>query len=482
MDEEATEGRVLTEEETAIFDKIEELLNKQGILQGYLLMLEGAKPEDMANAENEAAQTLARACTLDDEVTEEAEEFASDTSAIFEQWKAEGKTELVRLYASGLGEFYHEGVGIARTLAEHCVAAEKLMKKPTKKLTKKPRRKRVRNTGLTFTKDKLTATIFNTYKDKAPLTPADWANGETVPVDNGKAKSTTKLDISTGKVSETEMERVTSYFLPSQRIWLDMLNSIVHDGATDFTADDILARAGIKKPKRAAKEKREAYETILKLWGSYVAAETTSKDGKEGKFGNYITITPTRMLDADIPVTFAKDKDGKATSEIADFEVHLNLQPGDKPSKALPLLEYAEATQGIVPATGEWFSPHKAVSMDWRRIANHLYRHAASDVKHPDRCTVETVMGATGITPWSPKPSTAKEKAALRDKRRKTQNNIESVLEHWQSFGGIESWERIEEGGGVTGYRWDGFANAHQKRVVEIDADKAGKRQKPAKS
>ena len=474
MDEEATEGRVLTEEETALFNEIAEVLSDQARVTNDLKYLKDTPARDLADAENGACQLFMHVCGLADETDEKAHELTSKVNKLYESPETERERLLLRMYAERLGEYYRIAIGNFEEIAKHCKAIEKL--------TKKPRRKRVRNTGLTFTKDKLTATVFNTYKDKAPLTPADWANGETVPVDNGKAKSTTKLDISTGKVSEAEMARATSYFLPSQRIWLDMLNSIVHDGATDFTADDILARAGIKQPKRAAKEKREAYETILKLWGSYVAAETTSKDGKEGKFGNYITITPTRMLDADIPVTFAKDKDGKATSEVVDFEVHLNLQPGDKPSKALPLLEYAEATQGIVPATGEWFSPHKAVSMDWRRIANHLYRHAASDVKHPDRCTVETVMGATGITPWSPKPSTAKEKAALRDKRRKTQNNIESVLEHWQSFGGIESWERIEEGGSVTGYRWDGFTNAHQKRVVEIDADKAGKRQKPAKS
>ena len=469
------EIETLTEEELVLLDEIAEVLDNQEVVVRNLEELEGVPPEELGNADNDACQLFMKTLYLADEIGNKADKLAARVNKLADSLeKDERGLKLLIRYSGQLGEFYRVHVGIDEDIAARCRAIEKL--------AKKPRRKRIRNTGLTFTKDKLTATVFNTYKDKAPLTPADWANGETVPVDNGKAKSTTKLDISTGKVSEAEMERATSYFLPSQRIWLDMLNSIVHDGATDFTADDILARAGIKKPKRAAKEKREAYETILKLWGSYVAAETTSKDGKEGKFGNYITITPTRMLDADIPVTFAKDKDGKATSEIADFEVHLNLQPGDKPSKALPLLEYAEATQGIVPATGEWFSPHKAVSMDWRRIANHLYRHAASEVKHPDRCTVDTVMGATGITPWSPKPSTAKEKAALRDKRRKTQSNIESVLEHWQSFGGIESWERIEEDGDVTGYRWNGFANAHQKRVVEIGADKAGKRQKPAKS
>lgn len=479
MDEKADKTEQ-AEEEQLLFDEIKDVLDAQKVVARNLKNLEDVPPEELGNADKDAAQLFMRTLALADENEDKANKLAMKVNGLVDRISEnpeegfERKRKLLTQCIGRLGEFYRVEIGIDDDIAVRCREIEKL--------TKKPRRRRLRNTGLTFTKDKLTATVFNTYKNKAPLTPADWVNEETVPVDNGKAKSTTKLDISTGQVSEDEMERVTSYFLPSERIWLDMLNSIVHDGITDFNADDILARAGIKKPKRAAKEKREAYKTVLKLWSSYVAAETTPKDRKAGKFGNCITITPTRMLDADIPVTFEKDDNGEATNEVVDFEIHLNLQPGDKPSRALPLLAYAETTKGLVPADGKWFDPHKSVSMDWRRIANHLYRHAASNVKHPDRCNVETVMAATGITPWNPKPSTSKEKAALRDKRRKTQRNIESVLKHWQGFGGIESWERIEESGSVTGYRWSGFAEAHEKRVVEIDAGEGEKASEPTKS
>ena len=338
--------------------------------------------------------------------------------------------------------------------------------KPTK-AARKPRRPKIRNTGIMLTKDKVTGVIFNSYKNKEPITPAYWVNEETIPVDNGKAKSTSMIKLSAGEVSEDEMERATSYFLPSERIWLDMINSIVNDGARAFSGADILARAGIKKPKRANREMNEAYRTVLKLWGSHIAV--TVEDSKKGNYKNYLTIRPTRLLDADIPVTFATDENGEIMMDaegnkvISNFEVVLNSVPGQDPSKALPLLEYAKAANEVISsASNRLFEFPGNTSMDRRRIANHLYRHACSSIKYNDRCDLNTIMGATGIVEWNREASTAKEKAAVRDKRRRTQRNVEAILGHWKNIGIIESWERSKSAGGSDVYIWHGFKRSEE--------------------
>lgn len=214
-----------------------------------------------------------------------------------------------------------------------------------------------------------------------------------------------------------------------------------------YTVEEEDAKALEDKAKAAAKRAKAADATPEMK----AEAERLAEEAKEA--GTLAKAAKERRLEA-IANGEETPNPGKT---LADWFIDLTFAEGEEPiaKNALPLLQYADAANEIIRVP-EGYLAVPGSTMDDKRIAAEVYRHAASKVAHPYTFDLETLMKAVG-TPND------------KEGRRKTKGRVEKVLADWQSQGFIESWEFTTTGARniVDGFKIQGFIK-DGRRVVEI--------------
>lgn len=219
--------------------------------------------------------------------------------------------------------------------------------------------------------------------------------------------------------------------------------------AVYYTIEEEDAKALEDKAKAAAKRAKAAGATPEMK----AEAERLAEEAKEA--GTLAKAAKEKRLEA-----LANHEEPPSRGKMmADWYIDLMFTDGDgehEAKDAFPLLQYADTANEIFHVPEEYLVIPGNSSMDIKRVAAEIYRHAASKIAHPEIFKLDTLMQVTG---------TPQDKSG----RRRIKERIKKVLDYWESQGFVKSWEFTTAGarGIVDGFVIHGFVK-DGRRVVEI--------------
>ena len=219
--------------------------------------------------------------------------------------------------------------------------------------------------------------------------------------------------------------------------------------AVYYTIEEEDAKALEDKAKAAAKRAKAAGATPEMK----AEAERLAEEAKEA--GTLAKAAKEKRLEA-----LANHEEPPSRGKMmADWYIDLMFTDGDgehEAKDAFPLLQYADTANEIFHVPEEYLVIPGNSSMDIKRVAAEIYRHAASKIAHPETFKLDTLMQVTG---------TPQDKSG----RRRIKERIKKVLDYWESQGFVKSWEFTTAGarGIVDGFVIHGFVK-DGRRVVEI--------------
>lgn len=218
--------------------------------------------------------------------------------------------------------------------------------------------------------------------------------------------------------------------------------------AVYYTVEEEDAKALEDKAKAAAKRAKAADATPEMK----AEAERLAEEAKEA--GTLAKAAKEKRLEA-----LANHEEPPSRGKMmADWYIDLMFtDSGEHEAKdAFPLLQYADTANEIFHVPEEYLVIPGNSSMDIKRVAAEIYRHASTKIEHPESFKLDTLMQVTG---------TPQDKSG----RRHIKERIKKVLDYWQSQGFIKSWEFTTAGARniVDGFKIHGFVK-DGRRVVEI--------------